>query len=89
MVINTRCQITRLPHTYWNTGFDQCLAIVRKVATWGPDADEFRLEKHLDSSLDFWGQDFELILFGVGRRICPTISFVVVLNEVVLANLVH
>ncbi|CAF1702095.1 unnamed protein product [Brassica napus] len=34
-------------------------------------------------------QDFELIPFGAGRRICPAISFAVVLNEVVLATLVH
>lgn len=64
-------------------------AIGREVATWGPDAEEFRPERHLNSSVDFRGQDFELIPFGAGRRICPAISFAVVLNEVVLANLVH
>ncbi|CAN6983790.1 unnamed protein product [Brassica oleracea var. botrytis] len=64
-------------------------AIGRDVATWGPDAEEFRPERHLHSSVDFRGQDFELIPFGAGRRICPAISFAVVLNEVVLANLVH
>ncbi|ESQ45730.1 hypothetical protein EUTSA_v10010323mg [Eutrema salsugineum] len=67
-------------------------AIGREVATWGPDAEEFRPERHLDSSssaADFRGQDFELIPFGSGRRMCPGISFAVVLNEVVLANLMH
>ena len=64
-------------------------AIGREVETWGPDAEEFRPERHLHSSVDFRGQDFELIPFGAGRRICPAISFAVVLNEVVLANLVH
>ncbi|KAL1222110.1 Cytochrome P450 71A26 [Cardamine amara subsp. amara] len=64
-------------------------AIGREAATWGPDTDQFRPERHLDSSVDFRGQDFELIPFGVGRRICPGISFAVVLNEVVLANLVN
>ncbi|XP_019101881.1 PREDICTED: cytochrome P450 71A22-like [Camelina sativa] len=64
-------------------------AIGRDAASWGPDAEEFRPERHLDSSVDFRGQNFELIPFGAGRRICPAISFAVVLIEVVLANLVH
>ena len=64
-------------------------AIGREAATWGPDAESFRPERHLDSSVDFRGHDFELIPFGAGRRICPAISFAAVLNEFVLANLVH
>ncbi|KAH0933391.1 hypothetical protein HID58_010508 [Brassica napus] len=64
-------------------------AIGREALTWGLDVEEFRPERHLDSSVDFRGQDFELIPFGAGRRICPAISFAVVLNEVVLATLVH
>ncbi|CAN8278237.1 unnamed protein product [Cochlearia groenlandica] len=64
-------------------------AIGRETATWGPDANEFRPERHLDSSIDFRGQDFELIPFGSGRRMCPGISFAVVLNEIVLANLIN
>ncbi|KAF8106648.1 hypothetical protein N665_0136s0020 [Sinapis alba] len=51
--------------------------------------DLFRPERHLDLSVDFRGQDFHLIPFGAGRRICPAISFAVVLIELVLANLVH
>ncbi|KAJ4910483.1 Cytochrome P450 71A23 [Raphanus sativus] len=62
-------------------------AVGREVATWGPDADEFKPERHLNSSADFRGQDFELISFGAGRRMCPGTSFAVVLNEVALANL--
>ncbi|CAH2064886.1 unnamed protein product [Thlaspi arvense] len=64
-------------------------AIGRDAATWGPDAEEFRPERHLDSTVDFRGQDFELIPFGAGRRICPAVSFAAVLNELILANLVH
>lgn len=64
-------------------------AIGREAATWGPDGESFRPERHLDSSVDFRGHDFELIPFGAGRRICPAISFAAVLNEFVLANLVH
>ncbi|KAF8106644.1 hypothetical protein N665_0136s0016 [Sinapis alba] len=62
-------------------------AVGREVATWGPDANEFKPERHLNSSADFRGQDFELIPFGAGRRMCPGTSFAVVLNEVALANL--
>ncbi|XP_010431121.1 PREDICTED: cytochrome P450 71A26-like [Camelina sativa] len=64
-------------------------AIGREAATWGPDAENFRPERHLDLSVDYQGQSFELIPFGAGRRICPAISFAVVLNEIVLANLLH
>ncbi|KAF8055497.1 hypothetical protein N665_1293s0005 [Sinapis alba] len=62
-------------------------AIGREAKTWGQDAEEFRPERHLDSSVDFRGQEFHLIPFGAGRRICPGISFAEVLNEVALANL--
>ncbi|EOA25564.1 hypothetical protein CARUB_v10018908mg [Capsella rubella] len=64
-------------------------AIGREAATWGQDAEEFKPERHLDTSVDFQGQHFELLPFGAGRRICPAVSFAVTLNEVVLANLVH
>jgi len=64
-------------------------AIGREAATWGPDAEKFRPERHLNSSVDFRGHNFELIPFGAGRRICPAISFAVILIEVTLANLVH
>ncbi|KAG7627744.1 Cytochrome P450 superfamily [Arabidopsis thaliana x Arabidopsis arenosa] len=64
-------------------------AIGREAATWGPDVEEFRPERHLNSYVDYRGQDTELVPFGAGRRICPAISFAVVLDEVVLANLVH
>lgn len=53
------------------------------------DAEEFRPERHLDSSLDFRGTNFELIPFGSGRRMCPGIGFAMALIEVTLANLVN
>ncbi|KAJ0248433.1 Cytochrome P450 71A22 [Hirschfeldia incana] len=61
--------------------------IGREAATWGPDAESFRPERHLNTSVDFRGQDFQLIPFGAGRRICPGMSFAVALNELTLANL--
>lgn len=63
--------------------------IGREVVIWGLDVESFRLERYLDLFVDFRGYDFELILFGVGRRICLVILFVVVLNEFVLVNLVY
>ena len=35
------------------------------------------------------GHDFQLIPFGAGRRGCSGIGFVMALNELVLANIVH
>ncbi|CAF2130479.1 hypothetical protein HID58_012394 [Brassica napus] len=63
-------------------------AIQRDHATWGPDAEEFKPERHLNSSLDFQGQDFKFIPFGSGRRLCPGIRLGLVLVEVTIANLV-
>ncbi|CAH2078456.1 unnamed protein product [Thlaspi arvense] len=64
-------------------------AIQRDTATWGPDAEEFKPERHLDSTLDFQGQNFMYIPFGSGRRLCPGIGFTMALVEVTLANLVN
>ncbi|KAH0851136.1 hypothetical protein HID58_094981 [Brassica napus] len=63
-------------------------AIQRDNATWGPDAEEFKPERHLNSSLDFQGQDYKFIPFGSGRRLCPAIRLALVLVEVTVANLV-
>uniref|UniRef100_A0A1J3DZB4 Putative cytochrome P450 71A28 n=1 Tax=Noccaea caerulescens TaxID=107243 RepID=A0A1J3DZB4_NOCCA len=64
-------------------------AIHRDTTTWGPDAEEFKPERHLDLPLDFQGQDFKYIPFGSGRRLCPGIELGTVLIEVTLANLVN
>ncbi|KAL3728803.1 hypothetical protein ACJRO7_033392 [Eucalyptus globulus] len=53
------------------------------------DPDEFKPERFLNSSVDFKGQDFELIPFGAGRRGCPGTLFAMATNELVLANLVN
>ncbi|KAF8720966.1 hypothetical protein HU200_023373 [Digitaria exilis] len=49
-------------------------AIGRDPAVWGHAAEEFRPERFVGSSLDVKGQDFELLPFGSGRRICPGIG---------------
>ncbi|VYS45761.1 unnamed protein product [Arabidopsis thaliana] len=63
-------------------------SIHRDPAIWGPDAEEFKPERHLDSTLDYHGQDLNYIPFGSGRRICPGINLAMGLVEVTLANLV-
>ncbi|KAL2337557.1 hypothetical protein Fmac_012003 [Flemingia macrophylla] len=62
--------------------------IHRDSETW-QNPEEFCPERFLDNDIDFLGQDFELIPFGSGRRICPGLSMAVVTLELVLANLLH
>ncbi|KAF8016910.1 hypothetical protein BT93_H2190 [Corymbia citriodora subsp. variegata] len=63
-------------------------AIGRDPSLWN-SPEEFRPERFLNSSIDFKGHDFELIPFGAGRRGCPGIAFSIVVDELVLANLLH
>ncbi|CAI9757932.1 unnamed protein product [Fraxinus pennsylvanica] len=52
---------------------------------------EFRPERFLTTHKDFdvKGQNFELIPFGAGRRICPGIAFSLHMLHLVMANLLH
>lgn len=63
-------------------------AISRDAEYWD-DPNEFRPERFLSSPIDFRGQDFQLIPFGSGRRICPGIQFAMSIVELALANLVR
>ena len=51
--------------------------------------DRFELERFMGSSIDFKGQHFELIPFGVDRRICLAITFGTASVELALAQLLH
>ncbi|KAI5672504.1 hypothetical protein M9H77_12868 [Catharanthus roseus] len=51
------------------------------------DPEKFEPERFKDNLVDYKGNHFELIPFGVGRRICPGISFVVTNMELLLAAL--
>nr|GMD89047.1 cytochrome P450 CYP82D47-like [Ipomoea batatas] len=52
---------------------------------------EFKPERFINhhKDLDVFGQDFELIPFGAGRRICPGITFGLQMLHLVLANLLQ
>ncbi|XP_034672475.1 cytochrome P450 71A9-like [Vitis riparia] len=50
---------------------------------------EFQLERFVDSSIDFRGQNFEFLPCGASMRGCPGANFAVLLIEVALANILH
>ncbi|WMV20432.1 hypothetical protein MTR67_013817 [Solanum verrucosum] len=68
--------------------FVNVYAIGRDSNIW-EDALSFRSERFLDSKVDFWGQDFEFIPFGAGRRICPGLGFARQEIHLILASLIH
>ncbi|KAL3849387.1 hypothetical protein ACJIZ3_011269 [Penstemon smallii] len=49
----------------------------------------FEPERFLDSKIDVKGQDFELIPFGSGRRICPGMPLAHQMIHLMVATLVH
>nr|AMZ03396.1 cytochrome P450 CYP71AT86 [Plectranthus barbatus] len=61
-------------------------AIARDPEYW-ENPDEFVPERFLNSNLDVKGQDFEIIPFGSGRRICPGISMGLVDLSLIIGNL--
>ena len=71
---------TRVLVSVWSIGRDQEL--------WNAP-EEFMPERFLGSELDVKGQDYELLPFGSGRRMCPGYSLGLKVIQVSLANLLH
>ena len=72
--------------------FVNAWAIGRDPTAWKDDPDKFLPERFLSdacSSMDVKGHHFELLPFGSGRRMCPSVNLAVPLVEVTIANLVH
>lgn len=63
-------------------------ALGRDPSLWD-EAEEFKPERLLKSSLDFKGKNFQFIPFGSGRRSCPGSTFALGIAELALANLMH
>ncbi|KAK4781157.1 hypothetical protein SAY87_017263 [Trapa incisa] len=63
-------------------------AIARNPGIWG-DPDAFRPERFLGKAIDLKGQDFELMPFGSGRRMCPGYPLGIKLIQASLTNLLH
>ncbi|KAL8149923.1 hypothetical protein AgCh_006798 [Apium graveolens] len=64
-------------------------AIGKDPESW-ENPNEFLPERFINnSSIDYKGQDFELIPFGVGRRICPGLVMGVATTELALANVLY
>ncbi|KAL1535415.1 6,7,8-trihydroxycoumarin synthase-like [Salvia divinorum] len=63
-------------------------AVGRDPECW-ENPDEFIPERFLNSGIDSRGQDFGLIPFGSGRRMCPGMSMGYLTTELLVANLVY
>ncbi|GMH01230.1 hypothetical protein Nepgr_003069 [Nepenthes gracilis] len=62
--------------------------IGRDPKSW-ENPEEFNPDRFIGRDIDFKGQDFELLPFGAGRRVCPGIALGVVAIELALARLLH
>lgn len=63
-------------------------AMGRDSSIW-TNPNEFTPERFLESDVEFKGQDFELIPFGAGRRICPGLPLASRTIHIVLASLLY
>ncbi|KAJ8650121.1 hypothetical protein MRB53_003144 [Persea americana] len=63
-------------------------AIGRDPDLW-VDPTSFMPERFLGSNMDYKGQDFELIPFGSGRRICPGLPLASLMVHLMLASLLR
>ncbi|XP_052182809.1 trimethyltridecatetraene synthase-like [Diospyros lotus] len=71
---------TRVLVNVWTIGRDPSL--------WD-EPEEFRPERFIGKAIDVKGQDYELLPFGSGRRMCPGYSLGLKVIQASLANLLH
>ncbi|KAL1532387.1 unspecific monooxygenase [Salvia divinorum] len=63
-------------------------AIGRDPSIW-KNPDSFEPERFLNEKIDFKGQDYELLPFGAGRRVCPGMPLANRILHMTAATLVH
>ena len=68
--------------------FVNAWAIGRDPSSW-EDPESFVPERFLGSDIDARGRHFELIPFGVGRRICPGLPLAMRMLHIMLGSLIH
>ncbi|KAK8992038.1 hypothetical protein V6N11_044930 [Hibiscus sabdariffa] len=62
---------------------------IHRDPKWWEKPDEFIPERFEENSVDFLGEDFHYIPFGMGRRGCPGMPFGVASVEYAMANLLY
>ncbi|PIN24124.1 Cytochrome P450 CYP2 subfamily [Handroanthus impetiginosus] len=69
--------------------FINAWSVGRNPESWYNNPEMFEPQRFMGSEIDFRGQDFELIPFGAGRRICPGMIFGSAVVEIGLAQILH
>ncbi|KAK7282482.1 hypothetical protein RIF29_11298 [Crotalaria pallida] len=64
-------------------------SIGRDPKVWSDNAETFYPERFINKKIDFRGQEFQMVPFGSGRRICAGIHMGLVTVKLVMAQLVH
>lgn len=63
-------------------------AIGRDPECW-VNPEKFFPERYMESNINYIGQNYELLPFGGGRRVCPRMNMGIFTIELTLANLLH